>query len=90
MPLPKPVPGLVVRDDYLWHREYASGQPQAAKTWPACIVLADDDGQIVYVPITHAAPSAGTGALETPTDEKRRLGLDDQPSWVVVDEVNLD
>ena len=43
---------------------------------------------VVVVPITHAPPSPDTKALPLPPAVKRHLGLDEQPSWVVVDEVN--
>ena len=40
MPLPKPVPGLVVRYSYLWHREYLAGREEGQKDRPCAIVAA--------------------------------------------------
>ena len=38
--------------------------------------------------VPHAMPSAADTAIEIPLATKRRLGLDDAPSWVVVSEGN--
>jgi hypothetical protein len=47
------------------------------------------DEQIVTVlPITHAPPAGTTLALEIHPAVKRRLGLDDDRSWVVLTEAN--
>ncbi|RJF88921.1 hypothetical protein D3874_19670 [Oleomonas cavernae] len=81
---------MVVRYDYLWHREQEGGRVEASKSRPACIVLADEAGQVIYVAITHRPPAPDRAALELPADEKRRLGLDDQRSWVMLDEINID
>jgi hypothetical protein len=40
------------------------------------------------VPVTHSAPGETANAFELPKAVKRHLGLDDQRSWVVLDEVN--
>lgn len=88
----RPEPGLVVLYDYLWGEEAAAGRLNGRKLRPACIVLVTTDqagGHLVrYAPITHLRPRAKDDALEVPADEKRRLGLDDQPSWVIVSELN--
>jgi hypothetical protein len=57
------------------------------------IVLAverEADGAMVVtvLPITHSAPADADSALEIPLPVKRHLGLDDDPSWVVVAEGN--
>jgi hypothetical protein len=44
---------------------------------------------VVVVPITHTAPRRSTDALEIPAETKRRLGLDDDRSWVVLTETNV-
>ena len=63
------------------------------KDRPCAVVLAfqDDDARTrVYVlPITHAAPVAGTDAIEIPAPVKTRLGLDGERSWISVDEANM-
>ena len=38
MALPKPVPGLVIRYSYLWHREYLEGREDGQKDRPCAIV----------------------------------------------------
>ena len=93
MALPEPSPGLVVRYDYLWSREAAVGRTQG-KDRPACIVVASDSDTkprfVVLLPITHTAPIGDTVAIEVPAKVRRSIGLDDEPSWVVVSEHNVD
>jgi len=43
---------------------------------------------ITVAPITHTAPQHPENAIEVPASTKKRLGLDDARSWVVVNEVN--
>jgi hypothetical protein len=90
--LPAPVPGLVIRYSYLWASEHARGQEEGVKDRPCAVVLAstDDAGrQIVTVlPVTHTPPSDPLLAVEIPAAVKRRLGLDDAPSWVALSEAN--
>lgn len=92
MPFPQPVAGLVIRYSYLWSAEYECGQEEGVKDRPCAIVLvvAEDGGdQVVTVlPITHTPPSDARLAVQIPHETKRRLGLDDQPSWIVVSEAN--
>lgn len=47
MPLPKPIPGLVIRYSYLWCSEYLEGREEGQKDRPCAIVAAiraDDHG----------------------------------------------
>jgi hypothetical protein len=92
VPLPQPVPGLVIRYSYLWSEESERGQEEGIKDRPCAIVLttADDaGGQIVTVlAVTHTPPSDPGLAVEIPPATKRRLGLDDARSWVVLSEAN--
>jgi len=82
----------VVRYSYLWASEHARGQEEGVKDRPCAIVLVatnDASGQTVTVlPITHSLPSDPTLAVEIPAAVKRRLGLDDARSWVVLTEAN--
>lgn len=39
-------------------------------------------------PLTHSAPSDDRDAIALPSKLKRRLGMDDLPSWVVTTELN--
>ena len=41
------------------------------------------------LPITHSAPDPGSEGIEIPPATKRRLGLDEKRSWVVVSEANV-
>lgn len=54
------------------------------------LVTTDDpDGPVVTVlPITHSPPSDPSLAIELPQATKRRLGLDDERSWIVVTDAN--
>ncbi len=92
MPLPKPTPGLVVRYSYLWREEHLKGQEEGVKDRPCAIILVvtnDRDDQIVtLLPISHTAPHKNEDAIEIPSATKRRLGLDDERSWVVLTEAN--
>ena len=93
MAIPEPAPGLVVRYDYLWSRQSAAGHSQG-KERPACLVVASDSQTrprfVVLLPITHAPPIGDTVAIEIPAKVRRSIGLDDQPSWIVVSEYNVD
>ena len=93
MAIPDPEPGLVVHFNYLWSREYDRGRLNARYARPCAIVLshrrtADGVAVVMLAPITHSEPRAGDRAIEIPAAVKRRLGLDDLRSWVMVDEVN--
>ena len=92
MDIPKPVPGLVIRYAYLWADEHAAGHEEGSKDRPVAVVLATEAKhnmlRVVVAPITHTPPLAQP-AVEIPAETKRRLGLDDDRSWVVVDEVNV-
>jgi hypothetical protein len=90
--LPIPEPGLVISYSYLWRSEYEQGQEEGTKDRPCAIVLMthDDEGDITVtvVPVTHTPPANVDDAVEIPMPTKRRLGLDDVPSWIVVTEIN--
>lgn len=93
MAIPAPQPGLVVRFNYLWSREFDRGTREARYPRPCAIVLSyrrSADGALIAMlaPITHSQPGPEDHAVEIPQPVKRRLGLDDQRSWVMIDEVN--
>ncbi len=92
MPLPKPVPGLVIRYSYLWQSEHQRGQEEGVKDRPCAVILVttDDEGdQVVTVlPVTHTPPSNPALAVEIPHPTKCRLGLDDERSWIILTEAN--
>ncbi len=43
---------------------------------------------VVVLPITHARPQIATTAIEIPLETKRRIGLDEERSWIIIDEYN--
>jgi hypothetical protein len=92
VPLPTPEPGLVIRYAYLWAREHREGKEESVKDRPCAVILVtedDEEGKIVTVlPITHALPEDEELALEIPPATKKRLGLDDERSWIVLTEAN--
>jgi hypothetical protein len=92
VPIPEPKPGLVVRYDYLWSDEATGGRDQG-KDRPACLVAASDSVSqprlVVFLPITHTPPGGDSLGVEIPAKVKRAIGLDDEPSWVIVSEHNI-
>jgi hypothetical protein len=92
MPIPDPCVGLVVRYAFLWSHEAEGGQVEGAKDRPVVIVLMRerrDDGAVVVTvaPITHR-PADASRAVEIPHKVKKHLGLDDDASFIVLDELN--
>ena len=87
-----PPVGHVIAYEYLW-RSKVGQREDGGKTYPAAVVLARHDvgpTPVAYVlGISHASPRAGRRALEVPLKLKRNLGLDDEPSWIYTDEVNV-
>lgn len=93
MTLPAPTPGLVIRYAYLWRNEFDSGSEDGRKYRPAVVVNAvvtgaDGKTRVVVSPITHRNPGPERGLLIPPA-VKAHLGLDDDRSWIVTDEVNV-
>ncbi len=92
MSLPEPTPGLVISYAYLWHEEARRGREAGSEDRPCVVVLSaiqDESGSVVTVaPVTHRPPADPETAVELPAETKRRLGLDDERSWVAVGEVN--
>lgn len=92
MAFPEPRPGLVIRYAFLWREAAARGQEEGDKDRPCAIVMTtrnEGGGPVVLVlPVTHSPPSDPDLAVEIPLQTKRRLGLDDQRSWIVVTDAN--
>lgn len=92
MPLPSPELGLVISYGYLWRTEHERGQEEGVKDRPCVIILAieERDGRLMVtvMPVTHSPPSSAEEAVEIPQVTKRRLGLDEARSWIVVNEGN--
>lgn len=92
MTFPVPVPGLVLRYAFLWSHEARSGIEEGAKDRPCAVLLtmltrAGRDVAMV-VPITHTPPDNPDLAVELPQATKKRLGLDGDRSWIVLNEAN--
>jgi hypothetical protein len=89
---PKPFAGQVIRYSYLWRREAETGQEEGLKDRPCAIIIvvrdAEDRPLTVVVPITHTKPRDKSAAIEIPAVTKKRLGLDDDQSWVILNESN--
>lgn len=93
MALPDPQLGLVISYSYLWHHEHNAGRDEGTKVRPCVIVLAmersaNDTIMVRVAPITHSPPGVAAAALEIPGAVKRHLRLDDERSWIILDEVN--
>ena len=92
MTFPTPTPGLVIRYSYLWRREHLRGQEEGVKDRPCAVLLAltDEDGmqKVIVLPVTHTPPKDPAHAVEIPAATKRRLGLDDERSWIILTESN--
>ena len=71
--------------------EHRGGLEEGVKDRPCVVILlakrADTRIVVTVVPVTHT-PRPDDEAVELPPATKRRLGLDDARSWVVVSEVN--
>lgn len=92
MKLPQPIPGLVLRYAFLWRNEFIAGREEGRKDRPCVIVLSVttvEGGEQVYVlPVTHTPPSDPASAIEMPSSVKQHLQLDEERSWIVLDEIN--
>ncbi len=93
MSLPDPVPGTVIRYEFLWSHERNAGRVDAIKSRPCAIVVAvpkgvDGSVQTVVAPITHTPPDDPDASIEIPAQTCRALGLDDGRHWVRIDELN--
>jgi hypothetical protein len=93
VPLPRtPFPGLVVRFSFLWSNERDTGRTEGRKDRPCVVVVAvrnDGDARVRVrvVPITHQPKDAERGII-VPSKVKRHLGLDEDASWISLEEAN--
>jgi len=87
-----PFPALSFPTPIYGADEARRGLEEGSKDRPCAIIVARqaaEDTQVVSVlPITHSPPSEATPAIELPPQLKTHLGLDDQPSWVLLSEMN--
>lgn len=93
MSFPEPRPGLVIRYSYLWQSEALVGREEGVKDRPCAIVMASkvEAGRhrVHVLPVTHTPPKDHSLAIEIPVNVKRRLGLDDESSWIILSEANI-
>lgn len=84
----------VVRYPYLWAREATKGETEGRKSRPVAVGvrLARAAGDLIlFFPITTKQPEPERFAVEIPTIEKQRAGLDrDLRLWIILDEYNSD
>lgn len=92
MALPEPVPGMVISYAYLWRDQRDQGREGGIKDRPCVVVLAvrEEEGErvVTVAPITHTPPRNANDAIALPVATQRRLGLDEERSWIVATEVN--
>ncbi len=92
MPLPIPENGLVISYSYLWKNEYNAGKIEGLKNRPCAMVLvvenADNKKIVTVAAITHTTPSNLEAAIEIPSKVKKHLGLDEERSWIILDDFN--
>lgn len=88
-----PQAGMVIRYSYPWSGEALLGQEEGAKDRPCAVVLVTkgegDSISVRVLPVTHRQPLRPDEAVEIPTAIKKRLGLDEAPSWIVISETNI-
>jgi hypothetical protein len=83
-----PAVGSVISYSYLWKEEHEKGQIEGLKLRPCVVmVVGADGGELVVAPITHSPTN--TEGIELNHALKRRLGLDDEKSWLILTEVNI-
>lgn len=92
MALPSPEPGLVIRYSYLWKQERDLGLDEGPKDRPCAIIMSVEDTRgnkrVGVCPVTHTQPISPGEGVAIPIQTARRLGLDDEPCWIMVSEIN--
>ena len=83
----------MIRYAYLWADENAAGQEEGGKDRPALVLaLSGSQGygmtRLLVVAITHSPRTDPHEAVAMPREVARRLGLDDNPAWIVTTEAN--
>ncbi|TDX76184.1 hypothetical protein EDE05_11765 [Neorhizobium sp. R1-B] len=89
----EPKVGWLFRYSYIWHWQHLEGREEADKDRPVLVLaivatLEDGTPAVRVSPVTHSPPSDPQDAVEIPAATKRRLGLDDERSWIVLTESN--
>ncbi len=89
--LPEPLPGLVIRYNYLWRKDELEGFSEGDKDRPCAIILASSKtGKVTVIPITHSPPEPGEEhlSIEIPVEICRQCGLDEDGNYVRLGEAN--
>lgn len=94
MALPTPHDGLVIRYGYLWEWQRRRGQEEGRDR--PCMILrifktpAEQTRRAIVIPISHTPPDPERDqeGFEIPIVTGRRLGLDEERSWLIVSECN--
>lgn len=89
----EPKVGWIFRYSYLWHWQFEQGREEGDKDRPVLVLaitttLEDGSPVVRVLPVTHTPPQRVDEAVEIPAATKRRLGLDDERSWIVLSESN--
>ena len=89
---PLPRIGEVICHSYLWRNQADRGQTEGTKERPCVVVHRQEERggstRIFVAPITHTKPFDSERSMNFPAATKRRLGLDEQSSWVITTELN--
>lgn len=93
MKIAPPERGSIIRYAYLWAEEHRRGREEGRKDRPVLVLalsLVTRDGtvELLVLPMTHTAPATSPDAVAIPPDVKRRMRLDEEPSWIVTTEAN--
>ena len=68
------------------------GQEEVVKDRPCTVILVtrskSEDEIVTVLPVTHLPPTNPNLAIEIPPATKKRLGLDEDRSWIVLSEAN--
>lgn len=87
----EPKAGMVINYGYVWARQARQGMEEGQKFRPSLIlgVQEEQDKKMVYVaPITHTPPFYPEESVLVPNETGSRIGLDDKPKWLMLNEVN--
>lgn len=81
------------RYSYLWHWQHIEGREEGDKDRPVIVLvivayLDDVTPAVLVLPITHSPPANAEMRSRSRRGRKRRLGLDDERSWIVLTESN--
>ena len=90
----RPQTGDVFNYAYLWHWQDQQGETSGRKKRPCCmayVVKEKPNRTLMFIlPITTQPPTEKQTAVAIPNIEAKRANLDVTPSWVMVDELNVD